>query len=165
LRLISADAILRRIAFMNHYFSKEGLEKLKSEYEQRTTKLRGEIATRLKEAKDQGDLKENQEFTDAKEEQALNEGRIEEIRTMLDNAVLFAQQTGTAVALGSTITVKNRNTEHKLTIVGPSEADPASGRISHESPLGAAFLGHGKGDKVSVTTPRGEIEYTIVEIA
>ena len=150
---------------MNHYFSKEGLEKLKSEYEQRTTKPRGEIATRLKEAKDQGDLKENQEFTDAKEEQALNEGRIEEIRTMLDNAVLFAQQTGTEVALGSTITVRNKNTEHRLTIVGPSEADPASGRISHESPLGAAFLGHGKGDKVSVATPRGKIEYTIVEIA
>ena len=149
---------------MNHYFSKEGLEKLKGEYEQRTTKLRGEIAARLKEAKDQGDLKENQEFTDAKEEQALNEGRIEEIRTMIDNAVLFAQQTGTVVALGSTITVKNGSTEHKLTIVGPSEADPASGRISHESPLGAAFLGHSEGDKVSVITPRGKIEYTIVEI-
>ena len=84
---------------------------------------------------------------------------------MIDNAVLFAQQTGTVVALGSTITVKNGSTEHKLTIVGPSEADPASGRISHESPLGAAFLGHSEGDKVSVITPRGKIEYTIVEIA
>lgn len=150
---------------MSQYFSPEGLEKLKQEYEDRTTRVRAEIALRLKEAKDQGDLSENQEYADAKEAQAMNEGRIEEIKTILEHAVLIDENTSThTVSVGSAVKVQLGKETRELRIVGASEADPSNGLISNESPLGSAFLGRKKGDKVAVHTPKGNVEYKILEI-
>lgn len=149
----------------SQYFSKEGLEKLKEEYARRTGPLRSEIAARIKEAKEQGDLSENAEYAEAKEAQSLNEGRVEELKAILDNAVLITTGgKGGIVGIGSHIVVKSGKDEHTLTIVGAAEADPANGLISNESPMGAGFLGHKKGDQTTIRTPRGEATYTIVEV-
>jgi transcription elongation factor GreA len=150
---------------MSQYFSREGLEKLKEEYEHRTGQLRAEIAARIKEAKDQGDLSENAEYAEAKETQSLNEGRIEELKTILDNAVIIAKPAaGGAVSVGSHITVKNGGEAREFMIVGASEADPANGKISNESPLGSAFLGLKKGERVQVSPPKGPVEYKVIEV-
>ena len=149
----------------SQYFSKEGLEKLKEEYAYRTSALRTEIAMRIKEAKEQGDLSENAEYTEAKEAQSLNEGRVEELKTVLDNAVLITgAQKGGIVSVGSTLKVQAGKESREFTIVGAAEANPTGGKISNESPLGAAFLGHKKGDTVTVRTPKGEAEYKILEV-
>lgn len=150
----------------NQYFSKEGLEKLKEEYEHRTGQLRVEIAARIKEAKEQGDLSENAEYAEAKETQSLNEGRIEELKAILDNAVIISSHgnNGGVVRVGSRLKVQSGKDVREFIIVGAVEADPANGKISNESPLGAAFLGHEKGAKVSVTTPKGPAEYKILEV-
>jgi transcription elongation factor GreA len=149
-----------------YFSSQEGLEKLQAEYEHRTGVQRAEIAARLKEAKEQGDLSENQEFSDAKEAQSMNEGRIEELKQILEHAVVLTN-TGKsgAINVGSHIVVEHKGAKREFDIVGAAEADPANGRISNESPLGAAFLGHKKGDKVIAHTPKGAMEYTIVEVA
>ena len=149
----------------SQYFSKEGLEKLKEEYDRRTGALRAEITVRIKEAKEQGDLSENAEYSEAKEAQSLNEGRIEELKAILDNAVIISNGSkGGTVIVGSTVTVKSAEGERTFTIVGAAEADPASGKISNESPLGEAFLGHKKGESVTARTPKGEVSYTIVSV-
>jgi transcription elongation factor GreA len=147
------------------YFSKEGLEKLKEEYGNRTGQMRSDIAVRIKEAKEQGDLSENAEYAEAKEAQSLNEGRIEELKAILDNAVLInGAATGGIVRVGSSIKAQTGKDTRMFIIVGASEADPANGKISNESPLGAAFLGHKKGDNVLVSTPKGVVEYRILEV-
>lgn len=142
------------------------MEKLKEEYERRMNVMRVEIASRIKEAKDQGDLSENQEYMDAKEAQSMNEGRIEELKSMLDNAVVIesAGARSSIVTVGSTIRVGTNGDKRDFIIVGAAEADPANGRISNESPLGSAFLGRKKGDKIAVSTPKGSVDYTILEI-
>jgi len=150
----------------NQYFSREGLEKLKQELEHRTTVLRPEIAERLKEAKGEGDLAENAAFDSAKEAQAMNEGRIEEIKEALDNAVIIvggANTTG-VVTVGSSVKVESKNGVQTYSIVGAAESDPGNGFISNESPLGKAFLGHKKGDKMDIKTPKGVVEYKILEV-
>ncbi|MEK7638519.1 MAG: transcription elongation factor GreA [Patescibacteria group bacterium] len=149
----------------SQYFSPEGLEKLKEEYTRRTEQLRGEIAARIKEAKEQGDLSENAEYAEAKEAQSLNEGRIEDLRVILGNAVVFGSPAaGGVVHIGSRLTVQTGKETREFIVVGAAEADPANGKISNESPLGAAFLGHKKGDKVSVLAPKGSVEYKILEV-
>lgn len=150
----------------NQYFSKEGLEKLKQELEQRTDVLRPEIANRIKEAKELGDLSENAEYAEAKEAQSLNEGRIEEIKQVLDNAVIIEEQKkGGVIAVGSKVKVKSdKNGTQEYTIVGAAESNPLKGFISNESPLGSAFLGHKKGDEVKANTPKGSVEYKIVDV-
>jgi transcription elongation factor GreA len=151
----------------SQYFSKEGLEKLKEEYEHRTGQLRLEIAARIKEAKEQGDLSENAEYSEAKEAQSLNEGRVEELKAILDNAVIFSGNPAKsgAIIVGSTIKVQTSKETRDFAIVGAAESDPTNGKISNESPLGAAFLGHKKGDKVTVMTPRGAMEYKIIDVS
>jgi transcription elongation factor GreA len=150
----------------SQYFTKEGLEKLKEEYAHRTGQLRQEIVARIKEAKEQGDLSENAEYAEAKEAQSLNEGRIEELKQVLDNAEVFSGGTAKSgmIGVGSRITVQTAKETREFTIVGAAESDPANGKISNESPLGAAFLGHKKGDSISVHTPRGEMQYKVVEV-
>lgn len=149
----------------SQYFSKEGLEKLKEEYARRTGALRSEIALRIKEAKEQGDLSENAEYSEAKEAQSLNEGRVEELKQILDNAVVItgAGKNG-IITVGSSISVQTPGGARDFVIVGAAEADPAQGRISNESPLGSAFIGHKKGDAIAVRTPKGENTYTILEV-
>ncbi len=151
----------------NQYFSKEGLEKLKQELQHRTETLRPEIAQRIKEAKEQGDLSENAEFDAAKEAQSMNEGRIEDIRKILENAIIITNaihSTG-VVGVGSSIKVQSDRGSQQFVIVGVTESNPAEGFISNESPLGKAFLGHKKGDTVEVRTPKGGIAFKILEIA
>jgi transcription elongation factor GreA len=150
----------------NQYFSKEGLEKLKEELQQRTDIMRPEIAQRIKEAKEQGDLSENAEFDAAKEAQSLNEGRIEEIRHTIENAVIITDGNTKqgVVSVGCTVEVESGGKKQKLVIVGVTESDPAKGFISNESPIGKAFLGHKKGDSVKIKVPKGDVEYKIVDI-
>ena len=148
------------------YFTPEGLEKLKDEYKHRTEVLRGEIAKRLKEAKEEGDISENAGFDAAKEAQAVNEGRVEEIKAILENVKVFKGSSGkSTVDVGSSVKVesKARGTQ-EFVVVGAAESDPLKGFISNESPLGSAFLGHKKGDKLKVKTPKGEVEYKILEV-
>ncbi len=150
----------------SQYFTKEGLEKLKEEYEQRTGQMRRDIATRIKEAKELGDLKENAEYAEAKEAQSINEGRIEELKQILDNAVIFSDRATPSgiVGVGSHIKAQTDQSTREFSIVGAAESDPANGRISNESPLGSAFLGHKKGDQVTAQTPKGAVKYTILEV-
>lgn len=148
------------------YFTPEGLEKLKKEYDHRVSVLRGEIAKRLKEAKEEGDISENAGFDAAKEAQAVNEGRIEEIKATLENVKVFKGSSGkSTVDVGSSVKVesKDRGTQ-EFVIVGAAESDPLKGFISNESPLGSAFLGHKKGDNIKVKTPKGEVEYKILDV-
>ena len=150
---------------MDQYFSKEGLEKLKSELEERVNVLRPEIATRIKEAKELGDLSENAEYDSAKEAQATNEGRIEEIKSILDKAVIITSTDGSGIVrVGSSVKVESKNGVQTFVIVGAAESDPGAGFISNESPLGSAFLGRKKGDKFEVKTPKGITEYKILEV-
>lgn len=149
----------------NQYFSQEGLEKLKQELDHRTNVLRPEIAARIREAKEQGDLSENAEYTEAKESQSLNEGRIEEIKTVLENAVLITDTKGSSkVSVGSSVKVESKTGTKTYVIVGAAESNPLEGFISNESPLGAAFLGRKKGDTFKVKTPKGESEFKILDI-
>jgi len=150
----------------NQYFTPEGLEKLKKEYEHRISVLRPEIAKQLKEAKSEGDISENAGFDAAKEAQAVNEGRIEEIKTTLDNAKVFTGSSGkSTVDVGSSVRIESAERgKQDFVIVGAAESDPLKGFISNESPLGSAFLGKKKGEKVKVKTPKGEVEYKILEV-
>jgi transcription elongation factor GreA len=149
----------------SQYFSREGLAKLKAELEQRTGEVRRDIATRIKEAKDQGDLSENAEYSEAKDAQATNEGKIQELEVLLENAVIIENaKNGNVVSVGSRLKVKAGKDTIEYRIVGAAESDPLKGLISNESPLGSAFIGQKKGAKVSVTTPKGTAEYKIVEV-
>ena len=150
----------------NQYFSKEGFEKLKKELDERVGVVRLEIADRIKEAKEQGDLSENAEFDAAKEAQAFNEGRIEEIKDVLENAILIDSNghNHSNVVIGSTISVESKHGVQKFSIVGAAESDPTAGFISNESPLGKSFLGKKKGEVIEVKTPKGNVEYKILEI-
>lgn len=149
----------------DQYFSKEGLEKLKKELVERAEVLRPQIAQRIKEAKEQGDLSENAEFDAAKEAQSINEGRIEEIRQIIENAILVDHsKAGGVVMVGSTIKAECDGKTREYTIVGVTESDPAQGFISNESPLGKAFIGHKKGDLVEVRTPRGTSKYKVMDV-
>ena len=144
--------------------SQEGYDKLQAEMTMLATVRRKEIADRIEKAKELGDLSENAEYGEAKDAQALNEGRILELANTLKNVTVVKHETGEAVAMGSRLTAKSGDKERVFTIVSFNEADPLEGRISNESPLGVAFLGKKKGDVVAVETPRGRMEYKIVKV-
>ena len=145
--------------------SQEGYDKLKDEMNFLGTVRRKEIAERIEKAKDLGDLSENAEYSEAKDAQALNEGRILELANTLKNVtVVNAKGAGDEVAMGSKVTVKSASGEREYTIVSFNEADPLNGKISNESPLGVAFLHHRQGDKVEVETPKGLVKYSITKI-
>lgn len=150
----------------NQYFTPEGLEKLKEEFKYRTEVLRGEIAKRLKEAKEEGDISENAGFDAAKEAQAVNEGKIEEIKATLEIAKVFKGSSGKSNAdVGSSVVVESKDRgKQEYVIVGAAESNPQKGFISNESPLGSAFLGKKKGDTIKVKTPKGEVEYKMLEV-
>lgn len=149
---------------MSKYITKEGLSNLKQELAGLKAH-RQEIAKRLEEAKSLGDLSENTEYMKAREEQAFKEGKIMEIEQLLKEAVLIKKrQKHNLVDIGSTIEVKSDFGKQNFTIVGFQELDPIHGKISNESPLGKAFLGHQVGDIIEVTTPRGKIKYKILKI-
>ena len=146
------------------YLTAEGLTKLKAELNELITVDRPRVAARIHEAKLDGDLSENAEYEDAKQEQSFLEGRIATLEAQLRNAAVIEKTNGDAVSLGSKVVIKGSDGEETFTIVGAAEAAPREGRISNESPVGAALMGRKKGEKVTVNAPSGPIEYTLVRI-
>lgn len=145
----------------------EGLEMLKQELEERKTVKRKEIKEAIKVARGYGDLSENSEYDEAKDAQAQNELRISEIEETLKHVVLIEENAGNdGVSVGSKVKVYDIEFDEEVIykIVGSTEADPAKFRISNESPVGAALLGHKVGDKVTAVTPMGTLEFEIREI-
>jgi len=150
------------------YLTREGLKKLQEELEYLRTVKRYEVAERLHAAMDEGDIDENAEYDEAKNEQAFVEGRILTLEAMLKNYVLIeetAKENLEEVVLGSTVTVvEGDNPPEKYHIVGAAEADPTKGRISNESPLGHALIGRRIGDTVQVSAPAGLLTFRIAVI-
>lgn len=145
--------------------SQEGYDKLKEELDNLTMVKRKEIAERIERAKELGDLSENAEYSEAKDAQALNEGKILELMGILKNVTVVEKVAGgDEVLMGSKVTVKSDKGEREYSIVSFNEADPLEGKISNESPLGVAFLHKKKGDTVEVETPRGIMKYKILKI-
>jgi transcription elongation factor GreA len=149
----------------------EGLEKLEKELEHLKTVARRQVAENIKQALEFGDISENSEYDDAKNEQAFIEGRIATIEKMLRNARVIDETENTKhkdiVTLGSKIRLKDLETgdEHDYVLVGSAEADPAHDRISNEAPVGRAILGKKVGTTVEVAVPAGVIQYKILEVS
>jgi len=149
----------------NTFITKEGLEKLKKELDYLKTEKRKEVAERIREAKELGDLSENAEYTEAKEEQAFFEGKIIELEYVIKNSqIIKSDKKSDIVRVGSKIKLESGNEQFEYIIVGSNESDPSSGKISNESPLGKAFLNKKIGDEVSVEVPQGVKKFKIVEM-
>lgn len=139
----------------------------RTELEKELVELKGrrsEIAEKIAEARDYGDLSENAEYDSAREEQGIVETRIAEIEDILMNAEEIKAKKGGKIHLGSRVTLKNGSVK-EYTVVGPVEADPINGKISDQSPIGIALIGKVEGDKVTITTPKGDTTYTITAVA
>ncbi len=150
------------------YVTPEGLQQMKDELHNLKTVRREEVAQKLEIAIKQGDLKENADYHDAKEEQGFIESRIRQLEIMLHQAkVIENNGPSNIVRIGSTVTVSEDGYDEMetYTIVGAAEADPTKGRISNESPIGSALLGAKKGQTVSAQTPAGQIHFTIHDIS
>ena len=141
----------------NYVLTQEGKEKLEEELHYLETEKRAEIGERLKVAREFGDISENSEYDDAKNEQGMMEARIAEISRILSEAtVVNTPKRSNKVNIGSTVTVNMGGRERVFTIVGGAESDVAAGKISNESPVGSALLGHKKGDTIEATGPTGK---------
>ena len=148
-----------------YYVTEERLEELKTELEGLKTKTRLDIADQLKKAKEYGDLSENAEYAEAREEQARVEQRIFELEEMTKKAIIIQKSSGSAVVqVGSHVTVKKGSQSFSYTIVGSNESKPEEGKISNESPIGKAFLGKKVGDSVTVKMPAGEVVYQVMKV-
>ena len=148
--------------------SKEGLEKLKKEYEHLTTVARREVAARIAEAKSYGDLRENSEYEEARNEQAKLELSIAEIKDQIDNAEIIKKSTSkNVVNIGSNVELENLTAgqKEKYEIVGSMETDVFGGKISNESPLGSSIIDKSVGDVVIVKAPKGDLEYKVLKIS
>lgn len=146
-----------------YQITNDGRKELEDELEELKGR-RGAIADKIAEARDYGDLSENAEYDAAREEQGLVESRIAEIEDILLNAELIKTSKSSHVSLGSKVELKMGKKTVVYNVVGPVEADPLEGKISNESPIGAALMGKKVGDKVTISTPKGEITYEIVSI-
>ena len=149
------------------YLTKSGLKKLEDELTELTTVRRAEVAARLHQAQEDGDLIENAEYEAAKNEQSFVEGRIVTIQSMLSTAAIIKKGKNDGVAkMGSTVVVQENNSvKESFVIVGATESDPSEGLISNESPLGQALLGASAGDEVVVTAPAGDVTYHIMNVS
>ena len=148
-----------------YYLTKERLDELKAELEEFKTKKRADVAERLKQSKEYGDLSENSEYAEAREEQSIVEGRIFELEELLKRAEIIKRSVGTGkIEVGSKVTAKTGDKVVTYAIVGASDANPGEGNISDESPLGQAFLGKRVGDRVTVRAPSGNVGYEILKI-
>lgn len=151
-----------------HYLTAEGAERLKNELEYLKGPGREQLAAKLRAAIQMGDLSENADYIQAKEEQAFLEGRIQELQVILSNVQIIQEKVNTrgVVDIGShvTITEEGFDDEETYHIVGPKEADPTRSRISHESPIGRALLGHKVGETVTAETPNGSVRFKILKI-
>lgn len=150
------------------FLTEEGLEKLKQELDFYINTRRHEVAGRIEYAKDLGDLSENAEYSDAKEEQAQVETRIAELTTIIRNAIIIqrpADGNSDFVIVGSQVEVIDHKKEKKIfQIVGSQEADPMAGKISNESPIGRLLIGKRAGDRVAHETPKGTLTFDILRI-
>lgn len=125
---------------------------------------RGEIADKIAEARDYGDLSENAEYDSAREEQGLVETRIAEIEDILMNAEDIKATKSSSIHLGTTVELKTGSKKVTYTVVGSVEANPGEGKISDESPIGAALMGKKEGESATISTPKGDITYRIVAL-
>ncbi len=147
----------------SYMITKQGRQEL--EIELKSLKgHRSEIAAKIAEARDFGDLSENAEYDVAREEQGLIETRIAEIEDIILNAEIIKNGNKTKIALGNKVELKNGKKRYVYTIVGPVEADPLEGRISNESPIGSAIFGKKVGDKATIETSKGKVAYEILSI-
>jgi transcription elongation factor GreA len=152
------------------YLSAEGIERLEREHAELTGTRRPEVIARIKSAKELGDLKENADYSSAREEQSFLEGRIATIEALLRDATVIEAPAASRegrIDLGSRVSIEEAGLPGEVTIyelVGTAEADPSAGRISNASPVGRALIGKRVGDTVAVRTPRGEVEYRILEV-
>lgn len=143
----------------------EGLQKMQEELKVLINDKRKEVIERIREAAAHGDLSENADYAQAREEQSFIEGRIQEIEDIIKNTEIIATGGhGSIVTIGTTVIIKIDGKEKKYTIVGSNEANPHEGRISNESLVGKALLGRKAKEKFKVSTPAGEMEYEIVSI-
>ena len=148
--------------------TEDGLKKLQQELHELLTKRRAEVAEQIREAQELGMAQVDGQYEDAKNQQAFLEGRIREIENMLERAQIIderAVQGSREVRVGSRVGVRLKSGKRQsYQLVGPAEADPVAGRISHESPVGRALLGGKRGDKVRVDAPGGKVEMTITSV-
>lgn len=145
--------------------TREGHAQILRELDQLRNVKRKEVAARIQEAKELGDLSENAEYVEAKNEQSFIEGRVVELENLVKTATVIDSPTdATTVHVGSTITVRGASGERALTIVGSNEADPTKGKVSNESPFGKAFMSKRVGDRVTVEAPAGASRYELIAI-
>lgn len=144
------------------YISREGLAKLKEELHLLESVKLKEIAKKIAEARDLGDLSENSEYHEAKERQSFMCGRIKDLKYKIKNAILIEDcARGSEISVGCTVALKNEKAEMKFELVGSEESDPLNGKISVDSPIGKAVVGKKSGEKVTVVTPAGESLYEV----
>lgn len=149
----------------SEYLSAEKLAELEAELTELKTIKRQEIMDRVALAKSHGDLSENAEYHSARDDQRKNEERIQKIESVLKTAVVIEKTASDVVALSSCVVVQKTGTEpQEFCLVGAEEADMAVGKLSFKSPLGEALFGKKKGDTVTIATPKGEVQYTIIDI-
>lgn len=147
------------------YLTKEGLDELKSEYEELVKVKRPDVLNRVSQARSMGDLSENAEYTVAREELSFIDGRIDELEELLKQVEIISASHSNSIKLGSKVKVNTGKDKEEFTVVGEWEADPKERKISHESPLGKALLGKKVGEKVEVEAPAGKILYTIEDVS
>lgn len=151
---------------MSDYITREGYDRIKKELDElKNVKLK-EVAVRIKEAKDLGDLSENAEYHEAKNEQSFLYGKALSMEKKIKNAnIIDKGQSKSSVAAGCSVEVETGGDKMTFEMVGSAESDPTNGKISIDSPLGNALFGHTKGERVSVFTPAGEAKYKILNIS
>lgn len=149
---------------MTKYLTEEGLKKLKKELEYLEKIKRKEISERIRHTASQGDLKENAGYDAAKEEQGFTEGRIKELKEIINQAKVITKQKNGLVEIGSSVCLNSGGEKEKFQIVSPEEADILNNKISFKSPLGEELMGKKKGERIKIDTPEGKKEYNIIEI-
>ncbi|HMZ06842.1 MAG TPA: transcription elongation factor GreA [Anaerolineales bacterium] len=148
-----------------NYLTREGEAKLIAELEELKGPRREELAQRLRSAIQMGDLSENADYHKAKEDQGFLEGRIQEIEAILRNSAIIEKTDSDAIEIGSHVTIQEEDFDPETYhIVGPTEADPRNGRISHESPIGIALMKKKVGDTAEANTPGGKIKFKIIKV-
>ncbi len=146
--------------------TQEGHQKLVEELEERRSTIRHEIAAAIKEAKEQGDLSENAEYTEAKRRQTENESRVMELEAIIKAATVVERTAQSqTVEIGSKVAIRCSGKERNFEIVGSNEVDPTTGKISSESPIGKALMGRRKGDTVEIDVPASKMKCEVVSIA
>ena len=146
-----------------YQITQDGKKALEQELEQLKSR-RGEIAQKIAEARDYGDLSENAEYDAAREEQGVVDTRVAEIEAIIRNAKIITSSKSGVVGLGSSVELEFNGKKVAYVVVGPVEANPLEGRVSNESPIGQAVTGKAVGDNFEIDTPKGTVSYTVVSI-